>query len=511
MKHLALHAGEREDRDEGKDDDDHGKGDRPAHKPRCIERDLPDVVAIVAVLLFVLLGLADDVLGHDDSRVYEHANGDGDSAQRHDVRRDARALHEQESAQYRERQRDGDHQDAAKVPQKQHVRQRDQNQLFDQRVAERVHCMIDEGAAVIERNDLDARGEARLNLADLLLDCLNYLPRIGAIADDDHPARCFFPVLSENAAPELGAKLNTGHVANRYRRAVESAERDVLNVLQSANQADAAHHFLGVAYFDDLGADVVVASLHRGNHILERNVVGAQLHGIEIDLVLLYESANGGDFGHSGYGVQLVLDEPVLDGVKRTAVVGALDRVPVDLAHSGCVRPHHRRHAGGQKAARQAEPFQHTGPREVDVHRVLEDDVDHRKAEGRRRADGAHVRQPLQVHGERVGNLVFNFLRTAALPLGEHDDLVFAQVGNGIDRRVQQRPIAPNRQRSIDGQNQPAVLHGEFDYAVDHYFSFGGFLPGAEVRMKGSDRVAVSTRLDKHVPRPRHRRLAFAH
>ena len=59
------------------------------------------------------------------------------------------------------------------------------------------------------------------------------------------------------------------------------------------------------------------------------------------------------------------------------------------------------------------------------------------------------MRQPLQVHGERVGNLVFDFLRAAPLPLGEDDDLVLAQVGNGVDGRVQQRPIAPNRQHGI--------------------------------------------------------------
>jgi hypothetical protein len=159
MKHLAFHAGEREDRNEGKNDDDHGKGDGPAHKPRGVERDLPDVFAIVAVLLFVLLRLANHVFGHHNARVDEHADGDGDSSQRHDVRRDARALHEQERAQHRERQRNGDDKNAAEVPEEEHVRQRDQNDLFNQRVAQRVDGMIDEDAAVVERNDLHARGK----------------------------------------------------------------------------------------------------------------------------------------------------------------------------------------------------------------------------------------------------------------------------------------------------------------------------------------------------------------
>ena len=86
MKHLALHAGKREDRNKGQNDDDHGKRNRSAHEFRRIESDLPDMFAIVAVLLFVLFCLANHVLGHHNSGVYQHADGDSDSAQRHDVR-----------------------------------------------------------------------------------------------------------------------------------------------------------------------------------------------------------------------------------------------------------------------------------------------------------------------------------------------------------------------------------------------------------------------------------------
>ena len=301
-----------------------------------------------------MLCLANHVFGHHDSRIDEHADGDGDSAQRHDVRRDARAFHEQERAQHRERQRNGDDENAAEVPEEEHVRQRDQNDLFNQRVAQRVHRMIDENAAVIEGNDRYARRKPRLNLADLLLDGFDDLARIGSVADDDDSADGFLAVLVENAAPELGTKLNAGHVADRDRRAVVGAERNLFNVLQAANQADAAHDVLRVARLNHLGADVVVAALHRGDHILERDVVGAHLDGIEIDLVLLDEAADAGNLGDSGHGVELIFDEPILNRVQRAAVIRTLDGVPEDLANSGCIRTHHRRNARGQKAAGKA-------------------------------------------------------------------------------------------------------------------------------------------------------------
>ena len=51
-----------------------------------------------------------------------------------------------------------------------------------------------------------------------------------------------------------------------------------------------------------------------------------------------------------------------------------------------------------------------------------------------------------------IGNLVFDFLRTTARPVSEDDDLVFAEVRDGINRRAQQRPVTPgsgDRQQEI--------------------------------------------------------------
>ena len=132
MEHLAFHAGKREDRDERQDDDDHGEGDGPPHQTRRLQRDFPDVLAIAAVLLVVLFGLANHVFGHHDAGVDQHADGDGDASQRHDVRTDVRALHEKERTEDGQRQRNGDDENAAEVPQEEDVGQRDEHDLLDQ-------------------------------------------------------------------------------------------------------------------------------------------------------------------------------------------------------------------------------------------------------------------------------------------------------------------------------------------------------------------------------------------
>jgi len=109
------------------------------------------------MLLFVFFRLANHVFGHYDSRINEHSDSDGDSSQRHDVRRDA-VPSSTETRRARERKRNCDHKNAAKVPEKENVRQRDQNDFFNQCMAQCVYGMVDEDTAVIEGTILTPAG-----------------------------------------------------------------------------------------------------------------------------------------------------------------------------------------------------------------------------------------------------------------------------------------------------------------------------------------------------------------
>ena len=64
----------------------------------------------------------------------------------------------------------GHDQDAAEVPEKDDVRERDENDFFDQRGLQRVDGMVDQRAAVVERNDVHAFRQARLHRLDLCFD-----------------------------------------------------------------------------------------------------------------------------------------------------------------------------------------------------------------------------------------------------------------------------------------------------------------------------------------------------
>ena len=110
-----------------------------------------------------------------------------------------------------------------------------------------------------------------------------------------------------------------------------------------------------------------------------------------------------------------------------------------------------------------------------------------------RRPHRLHPRQPLQVHRERIGDLVLDFPRAAAHPVGEDDDLVLRQVGDGVDRRVDDG-VNARRRSPTSGQedDHEAVADGEFDDLFNHASVpavgrlFGEFCPLAGLPVRRS-------------------------
>ena len=76
--------------------------------------------------------------------------------------------------------------------------------------------------------------------------------------------------------------------------------------------------------------------------------------------------------------------------------------------------------------------------------------------------------KPLQIDRQRVGDLVFDFLRAAAHPIGEHDHLVFAEIGNGVDRRADHGVDADGGHGQRQGDHHKRIANRIRDDAFDH-------------------------------------------
>ena len=264
-----------------------------------------------------------------------------------------------------------------------------------------------------------------------------------------------------------------------------SRSRDALD------QPEAADHRPGAARLDHVAADVAVASHDGVDDRRERDAERAQPVRIHVDLVLPNDAADAGHLRDAGHGIELVADEPVLERAQLLQRVAlALHRVPEDVADPGGVRPERRHHPRRQRLGKEIQALEHTRAGEVEVHRVLEDHVDHREAEGGGGADHPHARQSLEAHRERIRDLVLHFLRRAARPVGEHDHLVVGQVRDGVDGRGEQRPVPPAPEEQEEGDHEDAVPQRRVDQPVDHWLSLGlpRHTPGTAVRMTAGGR-----------------------
>ncbi len=128
------------------------------------------------------------------------------------------------------------------------------------------------------------------------------------------------------------------------------------------------------------------------------------------------------------------MEVPAADGLAGLRVA-AFERVPVHLSEGGGVGSEAGGDAFRQNSAREAvEPFEHAGARPVKLYVFIENQEDAREAEHRVGAHRLHAGHPEQGTGERVGDLVFDVLRTTAGPGREDDLLVLADVRDGVHR-----------------------------------------------------------------------------
>ena len=265
VEQLAFLTGQREHRNEGEQNDRHRKEHGPPDQSRGVANGLPDSVAIGWVDT-ALLDESERVLRHHDARIDEHANRDGDAGEAHDVGGDPGVVHAQERHQDGERQRKRDDQDRAEVHQEDHVRQRDERDLLDQRRPQRADRLLDQVRAVVERHDRDARRQAWCNLRDARFDGIDDNLRVDAGPRDDDAADGFLCPLHERGDPEGVADLDVRHLLDVDRHAVRAADDDPLDVVDGRDQADAAHDQPGAVRLEHVAANIQVAGADGRHH-----------------------------------------------------------------------------------------------------------------------------------------------------------------------------------------------------------------------------------------------------
>ena len=411
------------------------------------------------------------VFHHHDRLIHKDADRNGDARQRHDVRRDIELPHHDERHQHRQRQREANHHRAAEVHQDQKHSQRGDNRLVRQHLGERVNRPFDQPRSFVERDDPHAVGQAGLKLDDLLLDPLRHVERVLAVPHHHDAADRFAAVLFQHAAAELRAEADGRHRAHGDRRAGGGIglDDDLLDVALRRDPADAADNVLGIPLVNHAAADRRIRARDRRVHFSERDAVGSQLERIDVDLIFDRIAADRGDLRDAGDRIELITNGPILQGAEPAEVLPVpFDGVPEDLTEGRRVGGQIRRDSLGKKRAGQRQPLGNALAGEIEIDVVLEDDVDHREVEFARRPHRLHAGQPLQVDRERIRDLILDLARAAPHPIGEHDHLIFREIGNGVDRRVDDRVNAPGNDDQRRENHDEAIADREFDDFFNH-------------------------------------------
>ena len=189
----------------------------------------------------LLVRLLDD----DDRRVHHCADGDGDSAEAHDVGGHAHPVHRDERDDDCDRDGDDRNERRRDVPEEDHDHDADDDDLLNQRPLERLDGAVDQLSAVVSRHDLHARRQRRLHLIELRPHPFDHLPGILAVAHDDYRADDFtLAIKLTDAATDVGAKRDSAEVFYQHRRAAlfACAHHDVPDIIKLFDVTPPSHH-----------------------------------------------------------------------------------------------------------------------------------------------------------------------------------------------------------------------------------------------------------------------------
>src|ERR1700738_5361314 len=134
--------------------------------------------------------------------------------------------------------------------------------------------------------------------------------------------------------------------------------------------AQAPNHVLGAPELKQPPAHLVGAVTDLVDHRRERDVKGAELVGIQSDLVLTDKTADRRDFRHPWNRLDLIPEKPILEAAQigeTVAMVVIDDEVLIHPACGGRVRPDHRVDPGGKAPGNLLEILQDTRARPAQI------------------------------------------------------------------------------------------------------------------------------------------------
>jgi hypothetical protein len=278
------------------------------------------------------------------------------------------------------------------------------------------------------------------------------------------------PVTS--AAPHLGPHLQMCNVAQQDRHAALARfDENALEIGGTAQIARRMHDVLGFRELEHRAARLLIGIAHRIYHLALRDTVGTQPVGIEHDLILLDDAADGRDLGHIGDRLELVFEEPVLQCAQLRQVVppaAVHQRILIDPTDAGRIRAQRSFRSGRQTCLHLVQIFEHTRACPIRIGAVGKQHIHERITEKGIAAHRLRSRHGQHGRGQRIRDLILDDARRLAGIGGANDHLHVREVRQSIEGGAAQRPHAPRGEQHAREQHQEAIADRPEDELRDH-------------------------------------------
>ena len=350
--------------------------------------------------------------------------------------------------------------------------------------------MADELGAVVDRGDLHAFRQLGLEQLDTLLELSVDFRRVAALGHrDDAFDDAGALVGCCDAVTGALAFAHLSDVAHGDRAALARSDDDVADVGEAGEQAVGADHQRFVAVPQEAAAGAAVAEADGLVELFKRDLILAQRHQVDFDLVLADRATEAYDIGNARRHAQEGTHRPVLNRADLgVGQAGGFDGVAIDFADSGRERRQLRLHAGRERDG--AQPFDNLLAGEVVVRAIGERQGDDRQAAHGYRADVDQAGDARNFAFDRQGDGAFHILRRLSRQLRNDAHLNVLNVGKGFDRQVGKRIDAEADQCGDQNQNEDALFLREGDDAFDH-----GLSPIRATSSASSSNAPVTTML----------------
>ena len=209
-------------------------------------------------------------------------------------------------------------------------------------------------SAVVERYDGDLRvgtvgkdllGEPTLHLFDLILDVVDNLHRVAAVARHNNATYRLLTFLVEASTAVGRSKADLCHILDTHRHAVARCYRSILKVGEFLHIAQTTDEVFGLVDFHGASSDINVGVFHGLHDLNKVQTIRAHGIGIEVYLILFDEATDRGHLGHALSRRETVAHVIVLDCAELLRIpstrrltrlrVSSFKCVPIDLSE-GC-------------------------------------------------------------------------------------------------------------------------------------------------------------------------------